>query len=126
MTNWKFFLAKWSVIIAVLAFIVWRVYVWIKKQGGFVKYPNNGQGIPAGWSPVPFADRLYNAMDGFGTDENEIWAVLEGANLTDDMKAAVYNQYYKKYGKKLEDEFRSELSGYDYTRALNSIKNILQ
>lgn len=117
---------KWFAVISGVGLAIYLFYRWSKKQGGYVSYPDNGKGIPAGWSPVPFAERLYNAIAGLGTDEPEIWAVLEGAGLTNDMKAAVYNQYMKSYGTRLEIDLRDDLNAEDYTRALAALAPILK
>lgn len=126
---WSFLtskLGRWIIGILLGLGIVWLLYRWAKKQGMFVKHPDNGQGIPAGWSAIPFVERLNKAFSGWGTDEEEIFDVLENSGLTNDMKAAIYNDYLKLYKKTLLQEFKDELSDEDYNRALNNLQEILQ
>lgn len=117
-------LKKYSPILILLAIggIIYYFYKQGKKAGGIIKYPNNGSGIPAGWSPRPSVIQLENAFcpNGLwgcpGTDESLIFATLNP--LTDDQLAAVYNDYRNKNGEDLLGKFNDELSGDDLTRAL--------
>lgn len=56
--------------------------------------PNNGQGIPAGWSPEAIVTELFDAMDGLlawsSTREN---AYTKLTTLTKDQLVAVYNRF---------------------------------
>ena len=111
-------------VLALLAF----VYFTGKKSGNKqkpkpLKLPNNGSGIPEDWSPVNDVVRLYEAMDGMGTDEEAIYWVLTGK--TDDQLAAIYNEYGNRYGEDLIEALRDELSGEELSRALDYFKNII-
>lgn len=115
--------------IALFAFLVVVAFVYFayrqgKKRGQIVTFPNNGTGIPVGWSPRPVVESLLAAMQGFGTDETAIWDALEG--LTDDQLAAVYNDFNTLLpdDQNLFEWFRSELSGDELKRALNYFKFI--
>ncbi len=71
-----------------------------KDQKQDTKLPNNGQGIPAGWSPDPIVAELFDAMDGIfawsSTREN---AYAKLTSLTKDQITAVYNTFNRKHGK---------------------------
>jgi hypothetical protein len=68
------------------------------------------------FDPIVAAKKLHSAMEGWGTNEEMIWAVLDGA--TGVQLAAVYNAYQTEYGKDLFDDFADELSGDEYARAM--------
>jgi hypothetical protein len=64
---------------------------------------------------------LYEAMKGWGTDENAIWAVLDGK--TDDQLNMIQNQFQVILGEKRESGnliswFQDDLSGQDLQKAL--------
>ena len=62
------------------------------KSGGFFKDKNKGNtGLNAGenpnlidgdlaFNPQPYAERIYNALSGFGTNEDEFFAVYDELN----------------------------------------------
>lgn len=104
--------------LAFVLFIAVYFYKRGKEKGRMAEFPNNGSGIPQGWSPAPVVERLISAMQGFGTNESEIWASLTG--LTQDQLAAVYNEFNKQLpeGQTLFEWFRNDLSGDDLARAL--------
>lgn len=115
-----------EIIIGAVLLIGYYLYKMGKKQGQIIDYPNNGAGIPQGWSPRPVVVTLQNAFCPSGsswlcgvdgTDEQLIWGALDG--LTDDQLSAVYNDFNSYTGENLLDKFNSELSGEDLTRALN-------
>lgn len=71
----------------------------IKAEGPQVDYPQGGDQIPQGWSPVPLADELHDAMDGIFTlsgTKDEVWKKLRDLP-TDEMVIAVYNTFGQKY-----------------------------
>ena len=111
-----------GVIVVAIAYFIYKQG---KKAGSIIEYPNNGTGIPRGWSPRPVVTQLKQAfnpsgntwMSAFdGTDEDLIWSAL--SNLTDDQLAAVYNDYIQDTGRSLIDDLRRELSGDDLQRAM--------
>lgn len=134
LTKSKYF---WYVMIAII--IILSVY-FIGKKFGVIKaaqpdvkpLPNNGQGIPEGWSAQIVCQQLYDAMFGgglwgAGTDESKIFNTL--TPLTDDQLVATYNTYNTLYhtdgeGTLLTD-FQSELSGDDLTRALAFFNSVI-
>ena len=61
------------------------------------------------------AGDLYEAMDGWGTDEDAIFNIL--SNRTHDEIQAIKDAYRNKYGGSLYDELDSELSGDDWDLA---------
>lgn len=85
-----------------------------------VKLPNNGSGIPTGWSATPSATKIYVAMKGWGTDENAFFTTLD--TLTDDQIAAVYNKFNELYetssGYNLIEWIQADFSGGELSRAL--------
>lgn len=68
------------------------------------------------FDPIIAARKLFKAMDGWGTDEAAIWAVLDGA--TGAQLAAIYNAYRNEYGRDLFDDFADDLSGSEFARAM--------
>ena len=126
----------WIIAIAlVLAIIIWFIGKRNGKRdkGTQANLPNNGNGIPTGWSPKPDAVKLYNAMQSdwynpfdWGTDEDAIFSVLE--SKTPDQVAAIYNEfnrlYYSEYGCDLICWLESELSSSDLSRAMSSFNGI--
>lgn len=85
-----------------------------------VELPNNGTGIPTGWTPTNSAMILYDAMKGAGTDEDQLFGILQ--DKTPDQLAAIYNEftrlYFKESKQNLFQWFKSDLSGNDLARAL--------
>jgi|SRR6476469_1872800 len=79
------------------------IYLWGKKSANDkqkydAELPDNGTGIPAGWSPQPIADKLYEVMDGifqFGNTKEEEWRLC--LSLTDDQLTAVYVAFNRTY-----------------------------
>lgn len=119
----------WFAVIVILA--IWYIYNQGLKaaQGNQAELPNNGTGIPAGWTPNADAMGLHDAMDngswvlgaGYGTDEEKIWNILTGK--TDDQLISIYNCFNTLYqtdsGLTLIGWFNEDLSGDDLTRALD-------
>jgi hypothetical protein len=58
---------------------------------------------------------LYEAMDGWGTDEEIIMRTLRGKS--EEERAAIIEAYEREYGEDLSDELDSELSDHDLDRA---------
>lgn len=117
-----------GIAIIIIVIILVAVGMYIQKLKGHKpkKLPNNGSGIPAGWSPDATATELHNAMAGAGTDEDAIWNALNG--LTPDQCAAVYNRfgelYFAEYGCDLYKWFEDDLSSTDLARAMDYFKTI--
>jgi hypothetical protein len=65
------------------------------------------------------ADRLRNAMEGMGTDEDAIFAALSGRSHEE--VGEIKRQYLDLTGRYLESDLDDELSGEDYRRAINLI-----
>jgi len=110
-----------AAIIGTGAFLWWR-----GKQAGAntpLPLPDNGSGIPDGWSPTGEVIILRNAFNGFGTDEEAIFDALN--NKTADQLIAIKNEYANRYHVDLLDEFNAELSGDDLQRALNYYNGII-
>ena len=86
--------------------------------------PNNGQGIPQGWSPSGPAIRLHSAMEGWGTDYEAIWNALTG--LTNDQLAAVKNEFDRRFHQEgdgdLFEWFEDDMSGDNLGRAMGYFK----
>ncbi|XP_029436088.1 annexin A9 isoform X2 [Rhinatrema bivittatum] len=66
-------------------------------------------------TPLYFADKLYGAMKGIGTDENTLTRILISRSETDLLCIRV--QFRKKYGKSLYSSLQNEVKG-DYRSAL--------
>lgn len=101
----KSLLVGWQlyVIIAVLIIgISLSLFFWGRSSGSDkietpdpIKLPSSGSGLPAGWSALTVAKKLYNAMSGISYSFPKVKAQLEG--LTDDQLAAVYNEFNNQY-----------------------------
>lgn len=120
----------WYVVITIA--IIISIYLLGKRFGVLATQtpqvkplPNNGEGIPTGWTAEGVAQQLYDAMFGgslfgAGTDEDKIFNTL--TPLTDDQLAATYNTYNTLFhpdgNGTLNTDLQSELSGDDLTRAL--------
>lgn len=62
---------------------------------------------------------LHAAMDQFGTNEDAIYAALAGRSRAE--REAIARAYEEKYGSKLEDDIKSEMSGEELERALSAL-----
>lgn len=67
------------------------------------------------------AEQVNKAVRGFGTDEASIMETLDG--LSPEKLAAAKTEYQEKYGRSLEQDLRSEMSGRDLDKALLLAKN---
>ena len=68
-------------------------------EGPKVTYPEGGNAIPEGWSPLPLVSELHDAMDGLFTlmgTKDAAWTKLRDLP-TDEMVIAVYDTYNQKY-----------------------------
>jgi isochorismate hydrolase len=127
----------WYIVIAVI--VILAVY-FVGKKFGVIKaavpdikpLPNNGQGIPTGWTAEIVAQQIYDAMFGgllwgMGSDEDKIFDTL--TPLTDDQLAATYNTYNTMFHSDgsgtLISDFQSELSGDDLTRVLSYFNSVI-
>jgi len=72
--------------------------------------------LPPGFDAGALAGRLYDAMDGWGTDERAIFDVLYSGGPA--LNQAIKQAYAARYGTTLEADLRSELSGADLDKAL--------
>lgn len=64
--------------------------------------PNNGAGIPSGWSPAPLVSKLFKVLDGvdwFASNDDKKTVYGELSSLTKDQLTAVYNEFNRLYGK---------------------------
>ena len=66
------------------------------------------------------ADRIRDAVEGMGTDENTVFRMLEGKTETE--VKAIKAEYKKKFGEELGKRLESEMSGSDLTKARNLLK----
>jgi hypothetical protein len=112
----RYIFLSFFILLALILFFVYRAG---RRKSVTVNLPSGGTGIPPGWNPRIITERLLNAMEGWGTDEEAIFNALSG--LSQDQLAAVYNDFNTLLpkGKTLFEWFRSELSGDDLIRALN-------
>jgi hypothetical protein len=114
----------------VLVIITWNLSRLFKKgppEIDWTKLPNAGSGIPEGWNPATWADRVYNGVKGWNwafsfSDIGPLYQDLYELD-TDDMLAAVYMAYNQMYGlpkwnetmyKSLEDESTTSLKAEKY------------
>lgn len=116
--------------IAILIFISaagvsYLLYFFFKNKYGKVELPNNGQGIPFGWSPTQSVIEIEDTFGNWFTDDDEprLFSIL--SDKTKDQLAAIYNEYYRMYGEKITDQFKDHLSGDDLTRALSFFNGII-
>jgi annexin A7/11 len=66
------------------------------------------------------ADRIRNAVEGAGTDENTVFRMLEGKTQSE--VTAIKAEYKKKYGESLDSRLADEMSGSDLVKAKNLLK----
>lgn len=77
--------------------------------------------LPSGFDPAAEADKLHEAMGGWGTDER---AVLDGLYTgRRDMVQAIRASYDARYSPGLATALRNELSGETLTKALRLLSN---
>ncbi|OQA86777.1 MAG: hypothetical protein BWY27_01122 [Bacteroidetes bacterium ADurb.Bin234] len=111
--------------IVIAAFILLIVIYFIGRSSGKAKsanqaknpvYPQGGQGVPTGWSPVPIADALYKKMEGITINKPSLDALLLSYLTlpTDDMFVAVYSVFNQKYSSK-GGTLRKWIEDEDYT-----------
>lgn len=84
----------------------------------YKKYQANRQDGKANEDATQLALRLYQAMDGMGTDETAIFQTL--AEIQD--WQAVSDAYRSKYGTSLINDLQNELNGDDFKRAMDIVK----
>jgi hypothetical protein len=124
---------KYTIVIVFVIAVGYYIYRQGRKSGSmnFVNLPDGGAGIPSGWSPRPTSVVLTEAMNPSGigwlmetdgTNEDAIFYSLDG--LTRDQRTAVYNDYLVYTQRNLLDDFNSELSGTDLTRALAYFEHV--
>jgi len=89
-----------------------------------IPLPDNGQGIPEGWSAVPLAAELFKVLDGptFFTEakQKRDGVIMQFTGLaSNDMFVAVYNQFNLSYGggKTLRNWIDSEVGINDAVKA---------
>jgi hypothetical protein len=86
--------------------------------GGTGKAPMVG-GAPAGAADVEAAaQRLHTAMEGWGTDEEAVYAALLPFNRDATKLTTLKTAYKTKYGTELEDDIKSEMSSDELAYAL--------
>lgn len=89
------------IVVFVLIIIGYLLYNAGKKTRPKVKYPNGGQGIPAGWSPTPLVEQLFKTMDGMNVNRlsrDAAWMDLSKLP-SDDMVVSVYDVFNQLYFK---------------------------
>jgi hypothetical protein len=111
-----FFAKYWLHILVAILIIAALVWSYNKFQRG--QNRRRAQDDLVNWDPVSAARKLNAAMEGWGTNEEMIWSVLEG--LTPSQLAALYNAYQAEYNRDLFADFQSELAQYngEYQRAM--------
>lgn len=80
------------------------IYYKGKAKGGFIPLPDNGTGIPAGWTAVPtvaLIENNFGSIDLF-TNERKIIEILSG--LTRDQLAAVNNEWINQNNKTIIED----------------------
>lgn len=114
-----------NIVIGIITFLVviLIIYFYGKHKGKAsatgpkVTYPNNGDGIPKGWSPSPLAKELKNVMSGLftlsGTKEDTFHKLL--VLPTDDMFAAVYSAFNQLYFALGDGTLREWINAEKYT-----------
>jgi cbb3-type cytochrome oxidase subunit 3 len=95
---------QWFLVVFAILLIAYLIYRQGQKSGGFqaaAKLPNNGSGIPQGWTPTKLVDELWDNLGTIFWSWTERNSKIETLlNLTPDQLAAVYNDYNYRYGKK--------------------------
>lgn len=91
-----FFAKYWKQILTVIVVII----ILLVLFGGWNKlmvkirrwqYERNASAGGDGFDAYPLALKIYNAIDGLGTDESAIFSTLEGKS--DEQLAAIYNEF---------------------------------
>lgn len=122
---------KISITIAIILLVV--VIYFVGKLKGAAKKKEKDQfdipitetdTIPDGYNPQVDVIRLKGAMEGWGTDESAIWAVLQGK--TKGQLKAIYNTWNKQESENLFEWFKGDLSGDDLSRAMGYFEFILK
>lgn len=103
------------------------------KDGGKTQDPKTGdpaQDAPAGVKPEEkpvdpkmvrdSANKLFKAMDGWGTDEDALLGVLRGKSAAE--IAAIKAEYQDHFGRSLDDHIKDEMGGKDLEEAEACLK----
>jgi len=119
---------KYLIIAAIVVAIILAIYYYGYKAGDKLKLPNNGGGIPQGWTAGKIVTDLKGLFSGWWDEVfNVNYSTVKGelANLTDDQLAAVANEYEHQTGNSLFDDANSYLSESDYLEFTTLFKNVL-
>ena len=81
--------------------------------------PDNGNGIPIGWDPLPLANEIFTKLDGvFTWAADKETSFAKAMELTNDQLVALYNSFNRNFGgpkgsltKWLRDEFNVSVGG---------------
>ena len=98
-----------------------------RSFGDLMIFTNSNKGNKGGFevveqgdfNPRPYAQKLYDAMEGWGTNESKIFSTLNPLNSDQIQAVKKYFNTYFGEGESLEDWFNSELSGDDLDKALS-------
>jgi len=97
------------IVMAIIGIFAWRINKYLKNRPPSVHYPNGGEGIPAGFDPIPYAKKAHDEMSGisilFSPGRDTILTQIALLS-TDDMFASVYDVFNQMYMKEGEGTFR--------------------
>lgn len=117
---------KWFVLIAGLfAFFIF-IYYRGKAAGKTIPLPDNGTGIPSGWTPEGTIQLIVNNFGVFDltTNERKIIEILSA--LSPDQRAALKNEWFREFGNTIEEDLNSHFSDPDNLAVALNYFNFLQ
>lgn len=111
-------------VLGIITVIAFSVRKFIKNQPPKVKYPNNGQGIPAGWDAAPLAKELHDVMSGLFTFTGTKDVAFKKLHQipTDDMFVAVYSTFNQLYMSEGDGTLREWINDEIWTDVASSAK----
>ena len=87
----------------------------VKEESDFYTLDQLGAAQRPGFNAKSISSKLHNAMDGWGTEEEDVYAAL--ANLTPLQAAIVRKRYQSDWDSSLDEDIKSEFSGDEKRRA---------
>lgn len=109
MKNWinknKWFLLTGG-LLALFIFIYYRG----KASGKIIPLPDNGTGIPSGWTPEGTIQLIVNNFGTFDifTNERKIIEILSA--LSRDQRASLKNEWFREFGNTIEQDLNTHFS----------------
>lgn len=104
---------KWFLLTGGLLALFIFIYYRGKTAGQIIPLPDNGTGIPSGWSPRPVVELIVNNFGTFDifTNERKIIEILSA--LSRDQLAALNNEWVNQFGKSIVKDLNEHFSNPD-------------